>query len=163
MQYCTCFIVGTVSRYLHGTLRVAWKANLGDFRGVRFQECTRDEAIETWRRVSCLLPLAGPTRCCSRARVGGYLVGGLEDVEATLCRGRPSYLRKSDSGKKKAPVLLRTSQAPSEFASYGRKIRFPGGVQVVNSHPTRVNKPVTEHLVSQSPPLTQNASFAHRV
>ncbi len=152
LQYFTCFIVGTVSRDLHGTLRVSWKANLCDFRGVLFQESTRNEAMEAWRRVSCLLPLAGTPRCCGRARIGRYLVGGRGDVEATLCRGRPSCLRKSDSGKEKAPVLLRTSHTPSEFASYDRKIPFPGSLQVVNSHPTRVNRPVTEHLVSQSPP-----------
>jgi len=148
-NFCICFIVGTVSR--HGTLRVSLKENLCDFRGVLSQESTRNDAIEAWRRVSCLLPLAGPTRCCSMARIGRYLVGGPGDVGATLCRGRPSCLRKCDSGEKKAPVLLRTSHAPSEFASYDRKIPFPGSLQVVNSHATRVNRPVTEHLVSQSP------------
>jgi hypothetical protein len=152
LQYFTCYIVGTVSRHLHGTLRVSWKANLCDFRGVRFQASTRNETIEAWRRVSRLLPLAGPTSCCSRAVNRRYLVGGPGDVEATLCRGRPFCVRKSDSGNKKPPVLLRTSHAPTEFASYDRKIPFPGSLQVVNSHPTRVNRPVTEHFVSQSPP-----------
>jgi hypothetical protein len=42
-----------------------------------------------------------PTRCCSRAGIGRYLVGGPGDVEASVCLGRPSCLRKSDSGKKK--------------------------------------------------------------
>ncbi len=128
-NFCICFIVGTVSRHLHGTLRVSWKANC-DFRGVLFQESTRKEAIEAWRRawrrVSQLLPLAGPTRCCSLARIGRYLVGRPGDVEATSCRGRPSCLRKSDSGNKKAPYLPPTSYSPSEFVSYyGRK--FTGG------------------------------------
>jgi hypothetical protein len=100
LQYFTWFIVDTVSRHLHGTLRGSWKAYFCTFRGVRFQESTRNEAIEAWSRVSCLLPLAGPTRYCSRARIGRYLVGGHGDVEATLCRGRASCLRKSDSGYK---------------------------------------------------------------
>jgi hypothetical protein len=83
LQYFTCFIVGTVSRHLHGTLRVSWKAYFCDFRGVRFQESTRNEAIEAWSRVSCLLPLAGPTRCCSRT----YWT-----VPCRGTRGRRSYL-----------------------------------------------------------------------
>jgi len=152
LQYFTCFIVGTVSRDLHGTLRVSWKANLCDFRGVLFQESTRNEAMEAWRRVSCLLPLAGTPRCCGRARIGRYLVGGRGYVEATLCRGRPSCLRKSDSGKKKLQFYceLHTRQVNSHPMT--GKSHFQEVLQVVNSHPTRVNRPVTEHLVSQSPP-----------
>jgi len=74
-----------------------------------------DRGFEKFAR---LLPLGGRTRCCSRACVGG----------TPACRGCPSYRRKSDGVKKKAPVLTQTLHATGEF---------PGSLHMVKSYPTR--------------------------
>jgi hypothetical protein len=151
LQYFTCFIVATIFRHSHGILRVSWKENFRDIEEFGFKKARGTKRSRPGGEfLAC--SLSRDPRVAAVGRIGRYLVGGPGDVEATLCRGRPSCLRKSDGGKKKAPVLPRTSHAPSEFASYGRKIPLPGSLQVVNSHRTRVNRPVTERLVSQSPP-----------
>jgi hypothetical protein len=108
-QHFTCLIVITISRHWHGTLRVSWKANFCVFSRDLFRDSRRNELIEAWR-VARLLPLTGHTRCGSRARVGGYLVGRLADMEGSLpCRRdvRPVSGNMTSSGSKRRPFFPR--------------------------------------------------------
>jgi hypothetical protein len=86
LQHFTCFIVTTISRHSHGTLRVSWKANFCVFSRDLFRDSKRNESIATWG-VACLLALKEHTHGGSRSRVGRYLVGRLAHVEGSLpCR-----------------------------------------------------------------------------
>jgi hypothetical protein len=133
---------------------------LYEFRGSQIFASSEEFGFKQARGTKRSRP-GGEFLACSLSRDPRVAaVGPYWTVPCRGTRGRRSYLVSGTSvlsekiwqREKKPPVLLRTSHARSEFASYDRKIPFPGSLQVVNAHPTRVNRPVTEHLVSQSPP-----------